>query len=83
MKLIHEFHESLWAGHRGVWSTFSKLKEKNRWKGMYKDVSQFVESCVTCQMYSNVRHRDGLHPTYPLAMHYKWVLDLVTMPLGL
>jgi len=34
-------------------------------------------------MYSNVRHHDGLHPTYPLSMHYKWVVDLVTMPLGL
>ena len=83
MKLMQEFHESLWARHRGVWATFSKLKEKYWWKGMYKDVSQFVESCVTCEMYSNVRHRDGLQPTYPLAMHYKWVVDLVTMPLGL
>ena len=82
-KLMQEFHESLWAGHRGVWATFTKLKEKYWWKGMYKDVSQFAESCVACQMYSNVRHRDGLHPTYPLAMHYKWVVDLVTMPLGL
>ena len=82
-KLMQEFHESLWARHRGVWATFTKLKEKYWWKGMYKDVSQFVESCVACQMYSNIRHRDGLHPTYPLAMHYKWVVDLVTMPLGL
>lgn len=48
MKLMQEFHDSLWAGHRGVWATFSKLKEKYSLKGMYKDVSQFVESCVTC-----------------------------------
>ncbi|KAL3680996.1 hypothetical protein R1sor_023952 [Riccia sorocarpa] len=34
-------------------------------------------------MYSNVRHRDGLHHTYPLAIHFKWVVDLVTMPVGL
>ncbi|MCO5601145.1 hypothetical protein L7F22_055264 [Adiantum nelumboides] len=83
MKLMQEFHESLWVGHRGVWAIFAKPKERYWWKGMYKDVAQFVESCVTCQMYSNVRHRDGLHPTYPLAMHYKWVVDIVTMPLGL
>jgi len=31
----------------------------------------------------NIRHRDGLHPTYPLANHYKWVVDLVAMPMGL
>jgi hypothetical protein len=23
-----EFHDSGWAGHRGVWATFAKLKEK-------------------------------------------------------
>ncbi|KAL3682681.1 hypothetical protein R1sor_000703 [Riccia sorocarpa] len=50
---------------------------------MYRDVVSFVESCLTCQMYSNVRHRYGLHSTYPLAIHFKWVVDLVTMPVGL
>ena len=33
-------------------------------------------------MYSIIQHQDGLHPTYPLAMHYKWVVDFVTMPVG-
>jgi len=32
---------------------------------------------------SKVRFRDELHPTYPLAMHFQWVIDLVAMPLGL
>ncbi|KAL3696508.1 hypothetical protein R1sor_010584 [Riccia sorocarpa] len=83
LKLMAEFHESLWAGHRGIWATYSKLNERYWWKNMYRDVVVFVESCLTCQMYSNVRHRDGLHPTYPLAIHFKWVVDLVTMPVGL
>ncbi|KAL3686249.1 hypothetical protein R1sor_004271 [Riccia sorocarpa] len=81
--LMKEFHESLWAGHRGIWATFTKLKARYSWKNMYKDVVAFVESCLTCQTYSNIRHRDGLHPTYPLAIHFKWVVDLVTMPVGL
>jgi hypothetical protein len=33
-------------------------------------------------MHSTVRHRDKLHPTYPPAVHFKWTVDLVTMPLG-
>ncbi|KAL3676054.1 hypothetical protein R1sor_026002 [Riccia sorocarpa] len=81
--LMKEFHESLWAGHRGIWATFTKLKVRYWWKNIYKDVVAFVESCLTCQTYSNIRHRDGLHPTYPLAIHFKWVVDLVTMPVGL
>ncbi|KAL3692893.1 hypothetical protein R1sor_006544 [Riccia sorocarpa] len=82
-ELIKEFHESLWAGHRGIWATFMKLKERYWWKNIYRDVVAFVESCVTCQMYSNIRHRDGLRPTYPPAIHFKWVVDLVTMPIGI
>jgi hypothetical protein len=27
-KLMCEFHDSAWAGHRGIWVTFTKLKEK-------------------------------------------------------
>jgi hypothetical protein len=27
-KLMCEFHDSAWTGHRGIWATFTKLKEK-------------------------------------------------------
>lgn len=82
-RIIKEFHEGWWAGHRGVWATFAKVKERYWWKGIYKDVADFVGSCETCQVYSSIRHRDELHPTYPLTMHYKWVVDLVAMPMGI
>ena len=36
--VLKEFHESLWAGHRGIWATFAKVKDRYWWKGMYKDV---------------------------------------------
>ena len=41
-----------------------------------------METCVVCQQYSIVQYRDGLHPTYPLSLHYKWVVDLINMPMG-
>ncbi|KAL3700954.1 hypothetical protein R1sor_018976 [Riccia sorocarpa] len=28
LRLMAEFHESLWAGHRGIWATYNKLKER-------------------------------------------------------
>jgi hypothetical protein len=81
-KLSCEFHDSAWAGHRGIWVTFAKLKEKYWWLGIYKDVAAYVETCKECQMFSNVRHRDELHPTYLLAIHYKWMVDIVMMHMG-
>ncbi|KAL3694555.1 hypothetical protein R1sor_008206 [Riccia sorocarpa] len=83
LQLLKEFHEALWAGHRGVWATYMKLKERYWWKGLYKDVTEFVSSCLHCQFYSKVRYRDGLVPTYPPSIHFRWVLDLVMMPPGL
>ncbi|KAL3700870.1 hypothetical protein R1sor_018892 [Riccia sorocarpa] len=83
LELLKEFHETLWAGYRGVWATYTKLKERYWWKGMYNDVDKFVGSCLHCQFYSKVRHRDGLVPTYPPSIHFRWVLDLVMMPPGL
>jgi hypothetical protein len=29
-----------------------------------------------------IRHRDELHLTYPPTIHFKWMVDLVTMSLG-
>jgi transposase InsO family protein len=82
MALMIEFHESAWAGHRGTWATFEKMKEKYWWPSMYKDVLHFVSTCETCQVHSNIRHRDELRPTYPPTIHFKWMVDLVSMPMG-
>ncbi|KAL3687181.1 hypothetical protein R1sor_013490 [Riccia sorocarpa] len=42
--LLKECHESLWAGHRGVWATYMKLKERYWWRGLNQDVVNFVSS---------------------------------------
>ena len=42
----------------------------------------FVSTCESCQMHSVVRLRDELHPTYPLTMHFKWMVDLVMILMG-
>ena len=49
---------------------------------MYKNVDKFVETCLVCQQFSNMHHQDGLHPTYPLAIHFKWVVDSIVMLVG-
>ncbi|GGS27709.1 hypothetical protein GCM10010252_77800 [Streptomyces aureoverticillatus] len=48
LKLLKEFHDSLWAGYRGIWVIFVKLKERYWWKNMYRDVFLFVELCEIC-----------------------------------
>ena len=42
-----------------------------------------LKHMCNANLYSNVQHRDELHPSYPLSMHYKWLVDIVVMPMGL
>ena len=80
--LITAYHDEMWAGHRGTWPTYLKLKEKFYWKNMFKDVENFVRSCQKCQLFSTVGEREELHPTYPIGIHFRWSLDIVHMPPG-
>ena len=65
IQVLKEFHDALWAGHRGVWATYTKIKERYCWKSLYKDVEKFAASCIACQFQSKIRYKDKLHSTYP------------------
>ncbi|VFQ63811.1 unnamed protein product [Cuscuta campestris] len=47
--LLHEFHSTPLAGHQGVDRTFKRLAEVFYWRGMRRDVRQYVAACVPCQ----------------------------------
>ena len=51
-ELLTAYHDSPWAGHRGTWATFEKIKGKYWWPGLYRDVHRFVTTCESCQMHS-------------------------------
>ena len=36
-----------------------------------------------CQMYSGIRRRDELHPTFSPTINIKWMVDIVVMPIGI
>ena len=49
---------------------------------MYRDVHHFVLTCENCQMHSAVWDHDELHPSYPPTIHFKWMVDLVAISMG-
>ena len=81
-QVLQNLHDFEVAEHKGRDATYEKVRQLYWWPGMYVDVSTYVETCKVCQVYSKVKHRDGLNPTYPLALHYQWAVDLVAMPNG-
>ena len=49
LKLMSACHASALGGHSGVPVTYSRMKKLFAWRGMKKDVSQFVRTCLVCQ----------------------------------
>jgi len=47
--LLDEFHATPMAGHAGIHRTYGQLSDNFYWKGMKKDVAEFVKGCVVCQ----------------------------------
>ncbi|KAL4153477.1 hypothetical protein QTP88_001310 [Uroleucon formosanum] len=46
---IRELHENPLGGHHGLTRTFKKLYEEHNWKGMRKQIKQFIKHCPDCQ----------------------------------
>jgi hypothetical protein len=45
--IIEEFHFSPLGGHQGV--SIIRIKLHHNWKGLKKDVLEFIKSCASCQ----------------------------------
>lgn len=64
LKLLHEFHASLQAGHSGFLRTHSRISRSFAWPGIRRDVKRFVAACDQCQRqsYETVHPPDLLQP---------------------
>jgi hypothetical protein len=82
IEILRNLHDFDTAGHKGREATYERVKRLYWWRGMYLNVSEYVETCKVYQLYSKIQHRDGLVHTYPLSLHYQWAVDVVHMPKG-
>ena len=55
IEILRKLHDSALAGHCGRHKTACRVQERFYWKGMWKDISHFVLSCVTCQRHRAVK----------------------------
>ena len=79
-ELLHEAHNSVFTMHPGGNKTYWDLKQNYWWKGMKKNVTDYVFKCLTCQQVK-VEHQvsSGLLNPIPIPQ-WKWdniVMDFV------
>ena len=48
-KLIAALHNSAVGGHSGVTATYHRVKKHFEWRGLKRDVEEFVHQCAVCQ----------------------------------
>lgn len=49
-RVLHDAHDTPEAGHMRVDKTYRRLQLYYYWPGMYKNVVEYVESCLDCQL---------------------------------
>jgi hypothetical protein len=62
--LISAFHDVPYVAHRGRENTYKLLRRHYWWKGMSKDVDNYVKECAPCQLQaiSNTKPNGELQP---------------------
>jgi hypothetical protein len=80
--LLDEAHNSVYSIHPGTTKMYLDLKTRYWWRGMKKEITQYVVRCDTCQR-TKAEHQKpaGLLQPLPL-LEWKWeeigVMDFVT-----
>lgn len=48
-QLLYQYHDALTGEHQGVECTLNRLKTEHRWKGITKNVENYIAECEKCQ----------------------------------
>ena len=76
-EIMEEAHSSAYAMHPGSTKMYHTLREHYWWKGMKKEITDFVSRCLTCQQVK-VEHQKPTRKIQPLPISV-WKWDKITM----
>jgi hypothetical protein len=70
--ILSKAHQSLYTVHPGNTKMYRDLHKNYWWKGMKKDIEQYVEQCLMCQQVK-AEHQRPAGPLQPLPIpEWKW-----------
>ena len=76
-EIMEEAHSSTYAMHLGSTKLYHTLREHYWWRGMKKDVAEFVSICLICQQVKAKHQRPaGLLQSLPIP---QWKWERITM----
>ena len=73
--VLHQYHND--CSHWGIDKTFDLVRQNYHWVGLYKDVAQHLNDCLTCRVRSVKKNKSPIQEMDQVAYPgQKWGLDL-------
>ena len=82
-QILTEAHETPYSVHPGTTKMYKDLKEHFWWPGMKKDVTKFVERCLTCQKIKAEHQRPAGEIQSIEVLEWKWEQIAMDFVVGL
>ena len=57
--ILKEFHDNF--GHRGKVNTFYNIRNNYYWENIFKDINDYIKSCMACMLHKNGQKKTGHH----------------------
>ena len=76
-EIMQEAHSSAYAMHPGSTKMYHTLREHYWWKGMKKEITDFISRCLTCQQVK-AEHQKAVGKIHPLPIPV-WKWDKINM----
>ena len=76
-KILYESHNTVFTMHPGCNKMYQDMKQYYWWRGMKKDISEYVSKCLTCQQVK-AEHQVSSGLLNPLPIP-QWKWDNITM----
>ena len=73
LKILQQYHDSPFSGHRGYETTLFAIKNRYYWNYMPSQVKSYCQSCTACQMY-NYACLHNKAPLKPIQVNRPWQL---------
>ena len=64
--ILQNYHDSITAGHPGIWKTWQTVKQDYWWPGLRQYVASYIKGCTICQQNKTVTTRN-VPPLQPIA----------------
>ena len=64
-EILQRYHDSITAGHPGIWKTWQAVRQDFWWPKMRQYIAKYIEGCATCQSKKTITRRN-VPPLQPI-----------------